>query len=231
MPKDSCKTNRFRPQISLRTLMIVVTLLAMFLGLYVSRAQRQQQALAGLNAAMVIWDFQCPGGDLADWDPAAPPPYPEWLRTLCGDEFFGTVRGLIGARITDDDSLSHLAALTGIETLNLAGSPINVDAMRVIARLPKLRTLNLDMTRVDDEGLVHLARARDLEELSLNHTSVTAKGLFALKSLPRLRHLQLEGVAISKASLRRLRQTLPDCEIWGPAGSPQEGAELQRRRR
>jgi hypothetical protein len=67
-------------QFSLRTLLVAVTLLAVWLGLWTDRARRQRVAVQRVREL---------GGDIRyDYEnqKGGQPPGPEWLRRLLGDE-------------------------------------------------------------------------------------------------------------------------------------------------
>ena len=211
-----------RPRISLRVLLIVFTLVAVWLGFLVARARQQRAALDSLDAALVMWDYQLPDGNFNRWDVDAQPPYPEWLRRVTGNDMLGNVRGVAMVSPSNQTSLELLSALPEIELLNLTGSQLNDDQLLHVARLRKLKVLNLDMTTIGDRGVSHLAEMESLVVLSLVSTNVSDAGLVHFRGMKQLRKLDLEGTAVTDEGVAELTAILPDCEIWnGPHYMPQ----------
>lgn len=119
---------------------------------------------------------------------------------------------LQSARITDA-GLEGFDALVNLEEIVLDAFAVNREgfgvgdgAMRVLARLPKLRILRLRLTKITDSGLAELAHCRSLTYLGLAGTRVSDAGLIHLSKLPRLENLGLgvynEGANITNEGLR-----------------------------
>ena len=105
------------------------------------------------------------------------------------------VRGLValelGAPLTVRD-LEAVGRLTQLERLKLPQElALTVTGARQIARLTKLKSLDLYNVDVDDASFVELATLVNLEELNLFHTRVTDVGLQVLAHMPRLKSLHL----------------------------------------
>src|SRR5688572_26162539 len=79
---------------SLRTLLVAVTVLSVWLGVKVDQARRQKRAVETLQAlgADIRYEHQrlAEGG----FDGRIELDVPEWARELCGDDFFQTVTGV-----------------------------------------------------------------------------------------------------------------------------------------
>ncbi|HEU0120811.1 MAG TPA: hypothetical protein VFQ91_09825 [Bryobacteraceae bacterium] len=80
--------------------------------------------------------------------------------------------------------------------VSLRGIPLPQAAVVALARMPGLRTLDLEATDLGDSALPALAAIPTLEELSLNSTQVSDAGLAALARLPRLRRLRLNNTYV-----------------------------------
>lgn len=73
---------------SLRTLFILLTAFAVWLGVIAERAREQREAVKEIEASggYVIYDWQAPSGG------AKQPAGPAWLRRTVGDDFFQEAR-------------------------------------------------------------------------------------------------------------------------------------------
>ena len=112
---------------SLRTLMLVVTLICVWLGITVKRAREQRSAVEAIQKL---------GGDVYyehQFINSNDPPGPEWLRQLIGDEYFFSVA-----------------------IARLYGSKVNDTSLASIKRLTDLKWLELHDTHVTDEGVKRL---------------------------------------------------------------------------
>ena len=139
-------------QYSLRTLLVLVTVLCVWLAVTANRARKQREAVAAIEAVggVVYYEYQTKSGQK--------PPGPKWLRELIGDEYFVSVV-LVDFNETQvtDAGLMHLKGLT------------------------KLELLYLNRTQITDAGLEHLKGLTNLEDLWLNGTQVTDEGVKKLQ--------------------------------------------------
>jgi internalin A len=111
-----------------------------------------------------------------------------------------------------DAAFRHVATLTELESLHLAGTRISASALVEVARLKKLRALELDDTDVGDAGLEAIKAMPALAEISFKDMrGVGARGMAALASMRRLDSLHLGFAEIDDsieklAASRTLRQ-------------------------
>ena len=162
---------------SLRTILVVVTVLCGLLGWNVQRARTQRQVVAWVHekggTVCYGYEFQSRVGSRR-----APPPersLTKWLCRFLGDDFCSSVYevDLHETDVTDAD-LERLAALV------------------------ELRALNLGFTQVTGPGLAHLKPLSRLEYLSLHGCPhLEASFIEPLKQMPGLRLLELDGMADS----------------------------------
>jgi serine/threonine protein kinase/Leucine-rich repeat (LRR) protein len=88
----------------------------------------------------------------------------------------------------------RLKELPKLSELHVAMMPLgNSDLAELIAAQPEVETLNLWGTAVSDAGMTHLAKASRLKSLQLNFTKVTGRGLAPLGGLAHLETLELPG--------------------------------------
>jgi hypothetical protein len=174
----------------LRTLLVAMTLAAMFLGWQVLRVQRQRAAVAavlGLGGTL-HYDYQF--DEQVAFVHDAQPSAPRWASDLVGEDYFAKVVAvdLSGADCRDE----HLVDLLG---------------------LPALRELNLTNTPITDAGVAYLAKMTNLTSLSIADTRVSDEGVVALIRLPRLQRLSLEGSDVTPATIRKLLDARPEWTV------------------
>jgi len=66
--------------------------------------------------------------------------------------------------------------------LTLAGNRITDRGLAQLARMTRLKTLDLSATEVTDAGLIHLQGLKSLEAVNLGATRVTKEGLTELQT-------------------------------------------------
>jgi len=117
----------------------------------------------------------------------------------------GQATGLDAHNQMTDAMLERLSHVTSIEELRLGNSKaLSDDGVRHLARLPRLRHLDLSMTAVTDRGLAVLRALPELESLNLSWTRVTDAGIANLAGCERLREVHLTGTATGDGALRAL---------------------------
>ena len=114
-------------------------------------------------------------------------------------EHLTTLR-LGGSVALTDAGVERLARLTKLRHLDLGGCPVTDRALAAIAELPVLESLGLSWTRVTDAGVAPLARCRRLERLDLSGTRTGDGAVRAMAGLPRLRHFR-SGAQVTDAGL------------------------------
>lgn len=126
------------------------------------------------------------------------------------------ILGLSSDKI-DEKDMAVLANCSNLIDLNLAKNPnIGDAACAVISHLTKLRTLNLDSTKVGGRGLAALNTLKDLSVLSLNDTKVDDAGVAAIQSLP-LTSLEIQRTAITDGAIKSIgtMKTLRELGLQG----------------
>lgn len=212
------------PRYSLRTLLVLMTLVCIVCGMWLNRAIRQRTAVRRFYE---LTDAR--GGTSSGDSPVTmgyryqgkneyyKPIIPKWqhpLRDAIGEEAFGEVTGvqLMNTAVTNDD-LRHLAALPDIEYIHLGNTKITDAGLLHLRSCPKLNMLTLDGTPITDNSAAELTRYQDLTSLSLSGTKITDAGLEHLAKLPKLKELWLRGTSITDAGYKKLEAALPECHI------------------
>ena len=85
--------------------------------------------------------------------------------------------------------------------------------MEHVAKLKKLKYLNLDNTAVDDDGLQVIATLPELGTLTLNETGITDDGLEHLQACKSLKKLEVRLTAVGKKAVAQLKEAIPGLEV------------------
>lgn len=180
-PLTKLKPNRRWLQFSMRTVLVLVTLLCMALAVWVVPAERQRRAVAAIGKLGGVVDYK---------KPAASETFPvALLRRWLPPDYFGEVESLYlsNTGVTDAE-LTHLERLPGLRYLNLYYSGVTDAGLVHLERLTRLERLSLTNAQVTDAGLAHLHGLTSLRWLYLNNTRVTDEGLARLRrALPNCR--------------------------------------------
>lgn len=196
----------------MRSMLLLTTVVGSWLGWQVNRVRREREALV-LSASLggkAYFDYQRERDPQHGYVivPDRKSPRTSWFKTTIGDEYFRSIVSidLRGTNVTDDD-------------------------LKVIAALPDVVTLELSNTKVTDVGLERLERARQLEYLDLSNTPITNAGLVHLKGLQRLRSLLLINTKIDSGGLIHLAglKRLDSLSLWKTRVDDAVAREVSRR--
>jgi hypothetical protein len=216
---------------NLRTFLLLVTVLCVWLGVKVNHARRQKEAVEALRTlGFRVYYEHWRTGD-GSFDLSKTLEVPTWLLSLAGDDFFQRVVSVEVGPASIDEDLVHLAALPHIESLHVSGRG-NAVSDAGLSHLPrpdrlvhfagvkssvgdafvtrlahaKLLMLELSGTRVTDKGLQALPRLPELQQLDLGNTRIGDKGLAtALRDTSSLVALFLPGTEVTDESLALLK--------------------------
>lgn len=166
-------------QVSLRTVLMLVTLLCVALSLWVVPLERRRRAVEAIEAlgGTVILNSETRNDSSADAF------LQRWLPQLYVDEVEYVL--LDGPEITDA-GLADLQGLTGLLGLSLDNTRVTDAGLLRLQGLTNLQAIILDNTQITDAGLVHLKGLTALRWLRLDKTQVTHAGPAQLrKALPK----------------------------------------------
>ncbi len=224
-PKPRGRWLRF----SLRSLLLLVVLIAVPLGWKVNRARNQRAAVAGLQKlrAQITYDYEnASPGSRAN----AAPPGPKWLIDLLGKEYFAdVVQVTVGGPQVADDTIALIARLPEVEHVTLAwvSRRPGLDQISTLKQLDDLGLLS-EAADITDKGMAYIAKLTKLRSLCLRSGSsdgsgvqdrmkITDQGLLNLHELKHLEFVQLQSTQVTQAGIDTLRKALPNCRIdWNP---------------
>lgn len=183
---------------SLRTMLVLLTIVSIWLGTSVNNVVNTRRALAfvaELNGKVYFRhqpnaqeririnrenrSRRFTGLPLLPMDRE---PGPKWLRNVLGDDYFRLVSEvqLSGTTIADED-LPRLEYLKDLRVLALAQTEIGDDGLAALPPFPQMHALRLQGTKVTDKGLRHLASRASLKHVDLSGSGVTAEGIEELQ--------------------------------------------------
>ncbi len=229
-------------QFSLRTLLIVVTIIAVGMGLLMRQVHEQRAIVQREKEAVA--EIEKLGGEVIDGYKYRPilTGFPNWLRAIFGDQEYRPVERVIIdiAQITDiefqyichftqlkelslnsykitDTGLQHLSQLTNLQKLDLTNASITNHGLLQFNKLNELQELCLSYTKITDMGLQHLSHMTALKKLYLIDTSITDAGLKYLSQLTALEYLDIQNTKVTENGVAEIKVTLPNIIVrWSP---------------
>lgn len=190
-------------------------------------------------AALEAWiasgaSFDAPA--LASLTPQAPNPAPASALAALHDaqvhvEVIDPQRGLLWIDFTAVRATDAAAAAALLEPLTdwigdlgLADTAITDEIMSLVARMQRLRTLDVSGTRVSAEGLRAISTLPALETLRAARTSLGDAASDAIADLPALRKAVLWQSGLSPAAIDQLRSKRPELVLeLGELAAPDAG--------
>lgn len=132
---------------------------------------------------------------------------------------------LYGANLTDK-SLKIIARIPSLKNLNLnnvSGEMTSEGIASMVKSLPNLTALGISHSRITNEGLKPIGSLQNLNQLVLDQTNVGDESLAHLKNLKKLKTLKMSGTKVTDDGLVHLT-ALPQLEHLTLSGSEITGA-------
>ena len=199
MNEQPPKSRRSWLRFSLRSMMLLVVVIAVPMAWKVNRARNQRVVVAELRklSAGIIYDYQIVNGI---YDPNLPQPGPKWLTDFLGKEYFIEVHHIaVDGPQVNDETIALISKLPGVVSVALvdrtSGAGITDDGMAHFAEMANLEILVLRSDRITGTGLMHLSGLRRLKILG-SSGRITDE---ALEQISKLEHLEL--LHLSQAAL------------------------------
>lgn len=182
-------------QFSLRTLLVLVTLIAVPLAWFVSGPERQRRAVNELLARGVYLDFEREAGGV--------PGDECWLP----EAYFRRVREVFISRAKHTDELLEIAAeLPGVTLLTIRQSDTTAKGAAYLGTMTSLKVLTLGEPQSDDTWLPHIGKLRNLVRLDMTSDHFTGAGLVHLQDLTNLEGLFFWGAPLDDQGLQHLQK-------------------------
>jgi Leucine Rich repeat len=195
----------YRYRFNLRTLLLVMTALSIWLGLKIGRENRLQQAI---NTVTNV------GGHLKVHDRSPDFPWGLWANRYELD-FYGVSKPLPEA------TFAHFGtfAPSNLSDLELSNTGVTDASLKYVGQLCDLEHLSLAnetylsgekipgkrQNHITDTGLQEISGLTELKRIQLGGTDITDEGLKSLTEMWRLRCIYLEGTKIEGTGFAHLR--------------------------
>ena len=200
-PRRAVQILRSLLRFRLRSGIVVVLLVALWLNWFVSTSRLQQRVVRIIEQAggRVFYEPQWNRPKMGVRRFAQP-----YLERCLGVDYSANIAAVFLTVESKEPPMGKICRLTGLEALCMAGGGLKDLHLREIANLKGLEILSLAECDVGDVGVRYLSRLTRLTDLELHGTRVTDRGLRHLAHLPRLETLNLEGDAISDDGIKYL---------------------------
>lgn len=205
-PEPTSRPPRRWLRFGLRSLLIIVTLLAVWLGWIAERAERQRRAVAAIHAAggTVVYAHEVDEHRARRSNPP-PPPGPTWLHAWIGPHYFQRVEIIYLMPLSDQKREPlPLRDCVGARSLTVHQRHLTARQLEAIGDVGSLDELILYVDTFDDEGLVHLARLNRLESLTIHGGAFSAEGIACLCQIPNLKDLVMFRTRVEPGGFQAL---------------------------
>lgn len=203
-------------QFSLKTLLILFTVLAVWLGLHVRAARMQADAVRTIReyGGSVVYDYEFQPGTFKPGRPIGKGDswVPSWLVRTFGVDFFHSVSGVnlfikrghgaFSFIMEGEPPLHVLDSIPNVRALHVFGPPAADVELAHLASLDQLESLVL--IGVTELAIEHLGPLKSLTSLSVQSSSVTDESLRVVGTLPHLESLRISSGSISDEGLKYL---------------------------
>jgi hypothetical protein len=221
-------------------LLILITVVAMWLGMHVRSARIQRHAVQAIQkyGGWVRYDFQFPSGEFShkDFDPHARSWIPEWILSRVSVDFCHSVVQVnlnysedSGQREENhnpsDDVLQYVAKLPHLRVLLLSKTQATDESMPYLSKLKNLEYLFMwDVSEVSDSGVACLGQLSNLKHIHIGNTDISNSrisddSLRTFGRLKRIEVLSLQGNQFTDAGLKHLENATKLKSLWANMGS------------
>ena len=167
------RLNAIRLRFSLRSLFVLITLVAIYLGISISRERREQEAVKAIGAV---------GGEFG---------YQSSYFYPFREVYVVTFREHAFSNDSFHAVVPHLQYLPGLTYLQIIQTSITDPGIKHLTNLRHLKRLELWDNNVTDAALPNISQMTSLVELDLSGTMISDNGLSNLHSMANLQKLTL----------------------------------------
>jgi hypothetical protein len=209
-PKPKRRWFRF----SLRTFLVIVTLICVWLGWKINEARKQKQAVEAIqaNGGTVLYDFEVD----ENGEPIQPNPTPGWLVRWIGVDYlhnvvsvgfpFEMIPGLDPKRYEYDEVMQYFENLPHVFDLSLSNGNLRDGDLRYIASLTSLKNLWINGNPITGTGFKHLLNLKRLAWIDLVDCPINDDGMEVIANFPHFEKLALLKTMITDDGVDQLRK-------------------------
>lgn len=213
---------RFSLRFTLRTLLLLVTMLCIWLGIHTQRARRQKELVEEIqrNIGSVEYDFEYrAGGKGKSWAP-------KWLLDRLGIDFF---HGVKQVHTRERKLLPKLAAMPALVELIIWDHELTDTDLAALRGHPRLQSFRVasdlhatlpgdypDTTLVGDSSLKLIGELPALEEVAIDGYHITDQGLADLAKSRTLRSIFVDqcDASVTPAAAEPFRERKTVEKLW-----------------
>jgi len=215
-------TSKRRPlrrffRFGIRTVLAIMTLVAMVFGLFILPAWKQKEAVARINAYhpqvsfAIFYDYHRRAKPVgySHWNLDAELPGPKWLRGLLGEDAFRKPVSL-GIHYGGSKDLAFYESLNGIQSWESMsfGSFLDDAMMEKITGQNSLKELRVADTSLTNAGCAAIGKLVSIRELHINQNRISDQGLEKLGTLTRLEELFIGDCNIDGSGFEAFQKPL-----------------------
>jgi hypothetical protein len=121
--------------------------------------------------------------------------------------------------VLTEESFKAFGTMGSLEELQLVDAKMDADWLKHIAKLPRLRWLDLMGTTFDDSAARQIARIQTLEHVNAKHTKLSDRGLQTLLTLPKLKTLSLDWTQVTNEAYQKAKKAHPQVGLFHHSSS------------
>jgi len=201
--------------ISLRSLIVIWSLVAVWLAIQVNRARTQAQAVRELGeVGNIVYAHELvpSAGGGNRYDIGAEAPGPRWLRHQVGDDFFREVERI--AISPTDRHMTMVSELPQVQGIAIAAYKLTDAGVRKLAHLTKLKRLQLHHGHgLTDDAFTFLGRLHNLEYVDIRTTPVGDRTLSYLEACSTLKQVVISNTLVTQGGIEKLKNALPNARV------------------
>lgn len=226
---------------SLRSLLLVVTIVAIFLSMRVNQAEKQRKAIVAVKqlGGWVHYGFEFRDGD-GMYQAGSRSWVPQWILDRTGVDLFHNVVEVnmvynnegpkrLNNYETSDQVSHHLTSFHRLKRLLLNDTQASDSLLRVVGRLKYLEEIYMwNAATVTDRGAAFLRYPPKLRSIHLSHSQITDESLRVFGQMPKLEELSLQGNQFTDEGLSYLKNLAQLRSLWvdmGVTNITDEGVE------
>jgi hypothetical protein len=187
--------------VSIRELLLLMTIVAIYLSFVVNRDNVRRSAAKRI----------APYGGFVSWNENGP----RFLTKLIGRDLYATPQEIFFAREPlPDDALELLSGLETAERFSIAhNATFSGSGLQYLKNFHNLKLIRICNVPITDRGLSHLPELRSLDRLEIIATEITNDSLPQLRQMDHLSVLVLGSKHLGRQQSTELRQSLPKTTI------------------